>query len=56
MAGQNKIFVLKIPETADAVPVNLDGRPIICEVSAPLNQPSEGVTIRTHGPTLPQSS
>lgn len=41
-AGEDKISIIKIPETADAVPVNLEGRPIICEVSAALNEHSDG--------------
>jgi hypothetical protein len=51
--GQDKISIVKIPETTDVVPVNFEGRPIICEVSASLNQHSEGVTVRTHGDAVP---
>lgn len=52
--GQDKISLVKIPEATDVVPVNFEGRPIICEVSASLNQHgSEGVTVRTHGDAVP---
>jgi hypothetical protein len=51
--GQDRISIVKIPETTDVVPVNSEGRPIICEVSASLKQHSEGITVRTHGDAVP---
>lgn len=43
--GKQEISIVKIPD----IPVNVESRPIACEVSCSLIEPISGITVRTHG-------